>query len=76
MPRGTVTVDCADCHFQGTETCEDCLVQFVLHREAGTRVVVDVEEARAIRLLTGCGLVPALRHRRRVGGGGAAAVPA
>jgi hypothetical protein len=72
----TVTVDCSECRFEGTETCDDCLVQFVLTREAGGRVGVDVEEARAIRLLTGSGLVPALRHRRRSVGGGPSAVPA
>ena len=42
--------------------CEDCLVSFVLGREPDDAVVVDVEEARAMRMLARAGLVPELRH--------------
>jgi hypothetical protein len=62
---GIVTIDCSDCVGQGTSACEDCVVTFLCGREADEAVIVDVAEERALRLLTGAGLVPALRHQRR-----------
>jgi hypothetical protein len=38
------------------------LVSFVLGRDPDDAVVVDVEEARAMRMLSRAGLVPGLRH--------------
>jgi hypothetical protein len=52
---------------QGTDACADCVVTFICSREPGEAVVVDVAEARAIRLLSGAGLLPELRHIRRTG---------
>ena len=52
---------------QGTECCADCLVTFICSREPGEAVVVDVAEARAIRMLSEAGLLPASRHVRRTG---------
>ena len=40
---------------------------FICGREAGQAVVIDVGEARAVRLLSQAGLVPDLRHIRRTG---------
>jgi hypothetical protein len=37
-------------------------VSFVLGREPDDAVVVDVSEARAMRMLSRAGLVPELRH--------------
>lgn len=69
--RGTapavLTIDCAACELQHTSACADCVVSFVCDRQAGEAVVIDVAEARAIRLLGSAGLVPVLRHRRRTG---------
>ncbi len=62
-----VTIDCNACELQHTTACADCVVTFVCDRRAGEAVVVDVAEARAIRLLGQAGLVPELRHRRRTG---------
>jgi len=62
-----VTIDCDACELQHTTACADCVVSFVCGRRAGEAVVVDVAEARAIRLLGEGGLVPELRHRRRTG---------
>jgi hypothetical protein len=50
-----------------TEVCEDCVVSFIVGREPEDAVVVDVEEARAVRLLEQAGLVPGVRHTRNVG---------
>lgn len=62
-----LTIDCDECAMQGTDACDDCLVTFICSREPGEAVVVDVAEERAIRLLSGAGLLPELRHVRRTG---------
>jgi hypothetical protein len=68
VPMGdTMTIDCDDCSLQDTTACADCVVTFLLGRDANDAVVIDVAEVRAVRLLGDAGLVPALRHRRRTG---------
>ena len=64
---GVVVIDCATCELRRTAACGDCVVSFVCDRRVGEAVVIDVAEARAIRLLGRGGLVPELRHRRRTG---------
>ena len=58
-----VTIDCACCELRGTDACGGCLVSFVLDREPGDAVIIDVEEARALRVLAQAGLVPRSRFR-------------
>ena len=60
------TIDCDQCIMQHTEACADCVVTFICSREPGDAVVVDVGEYRALRMLSDSGLVPELRHRRRI----------
>jgi hypothetical protein len=60
-------IDCDECLMQGTSTCDDCIVTFICSREPDDALVVDVAEERALRLLSGAGLVPELRHVRRIG---------
>ena len=62
-----LTIDCDDCSLTGTSACDDCVVTFLCGREPTEAVVIDVAEARAVRLLGQAGLVPALRHVRRTG---------
>jgi hypothetical protein len=62
-----LTIDCDDCSHQGTDACGDCVVTYLCGREPDEAVVIDVAEARAVRLLGQAGLVPTLRHRRRTG---------
>jgi hypothetical protein len=50
---------------QDTPACEDCVVTFICGREPGEAVVIDVAEARAVRLLGEAGLVPPLRRQVR-----------
>ncbi len=50
---------------EGTEVCSDCVVSFICSREPDDAVVIDVAEARAMRLLAAGGLVPRLRHEPR-----------
>lgn len=66
MPS-TITVSCDDCRLSGSDACDDCLVSFVLSREPDDAVVFDADEARALRLLQGHGLVPHLRFSSRAG---------
>lgn len=58
---------CDDCVMQGTSACGDCVVTFICGREPDEAVVIDVAEARAVRLLSEVGLVPPLRQLRRPG---------
>lgn len=61
----SVTIDCDCCALQHTSACAGCLVSFVLDREPGDAVVIDVDEARALRLLSSAGLVPRSRFEVR-----------
>ena len=67
MPTENISISCDDCALNGTSACEDCVVTFLLDPPAGDGIVVDVAEARAVRMLQRAGLVPELRFRRRVG---------
>ena len=58
-------INCDDCVMQHTDTCDDCVVSFIVDREPGEAIVIDVEEERAVRMLAKAGLVPELRHQRR-----------
>jgi hypothetical protein len=62
-----VLIDCQECVMQGTDACDDCVVSFLVSRRPGEAVVIDAAEQRAMRVLNDAGLVPDLRHRRRVG---------
>ena len=62
-----LTISCEDCVMQHTDACDDCVVTFICGREPHDAIVIDVEEARAVRLLERAGLVPGLRHVRRSG---------
>ena len=65
-----VTIDCEECVMRDTAACDDCVVSFVMGREPGEALVIDVAEERAVRMLAAAGLVPGLRHRRRNVGSG------
>jgi hypothetical protein len=60
-------INCDDCVMQHTSACDDCMVSFIVDRRPGDAVVIDVEEERAVRMLSDAGLVPELRHQRRTG---------
>ena len=66
-PDEPLSIDCATCAMQHSDACGDCVVTFICSREPDDAVVIDVDDARAIRLLGEVGLVPQLRHRRRTG---------
>jgi hypothetical protein len=57
-------ISCDNCVMEHTNACEDCVVRFIVDRRPGEAIVIDVEEERAVRMLSDAGLVPELRHRR------------
>ena len=64
---GVLSFSCSHCSFQGTGACDDCVVSFVLDRDPGDALVIDADEARAMRLLHQAGLVPSLKFEDRAG---------
>jgi hypothetical protein len=67
MAAPDITIDCDTCQFQHSNACDDCMVSFLLDREPDDAVVIDVDEARAMRMLERAGLVPTLRFASRAG---------
>jgi hypothetical protein len=66
-PTDALTIDCDCCQLQGTDACDDCVVSFLLEWEPDDAVVIDADEARAMRMLERAGLVPSLRFTSRAG---------
>jgi hypothetical protein len=66
-PDGGLTIDCERCALRETAACDDCVVTFLLGREPDDAVVIDADEARAMRMLERAGLVPTLRFDARAG---------
>jgi hypothetical protein len=60
--REDLTIDCECCALRETAACQDCVVTFLLGREPDDAVVIDADEARAMRMLERAGLVPSLRY--------------
>lgn len=50
-------IDCNDCAMQHTAACDDCIVTVLLDRR-DEAVVLNLDEARAIRALQRGGLAP------------------
>jgi hypothetical protein len=66
-----LTISCDECSMRCTTACTDCVVTFLLRDErdgsddAGSddaTVVLDLDQARVVRLLGQAGLVPGLRY--------------
>ena len=66
-PPDGLTIDCDCCVLRNTAACDDCVVSFLLEREPDDAVVIDADEARAMRMLERAGLVPSLRFSSRAG---------
>ncbi|MBK5288144.1 MAG: hypothetical protein JJE46_06730 [Acidimicrobiia bacterium] len=60
-----MNIDCETCVMRASEACSDCVVSFLVQREPGDAIVIDVAEERAVRMLAKAGLVPELRHLPR-----------
>lgn len=62
-----LTISCDECSMQCTSACDDCLVSFVLRGDEAEAehepLVLDLDQARVVRLLGNAGLVPDLKYR-------------
>lgn len=67
MATSPIAISCEECTLEKTEACEDCVVTFLLGPRQQEAVIVDVMEARAMRLLHQAGLLPELRFEKKVG---------
>ncbi len=54
-------IDCTDCASADTDACADCVVTFLVDRDERQRIL-DLDTARALRVLGEEGLVPVHRH--------------
>jgi hypothetical protein len=71
----SLIISCDECVMQHSDACADCVVTFLLDHDAevdteqgsGHGIVINADEARAVRLLSRAGLAPDLRHSRRTG---------
>ncbi len=61
-------IACDECAWEGTHRCDDCVVSFIVDRDDERAVVVDADEARAMRRLGDAGLIPLLQLRRKEAG--------
>lgn len=65
MGASAITIDCECCRLRTTGACGDCVVTFLLDREPDDAVVINADEARAMRMLEHAGMAPALRFERQ-----------
>ena len=63
MTEHSLSISCDDCSMQGTDACDDCVVTFLMGQEADESLVLDLDQARVVRLLGKAGLVPDLKFR-------------
>lgn len=63
----TITIECESCVMRDSDACGDCVVTFLVDREPDDAVVIDADEARAMRMLERAGLLPSLRFQERAG---------
>lgn len=59
----SLSISCDDCSMQCTSACDDCVVTFLVGQEAEDSLVLDLDQARVVRLLGNAGLVPDLKFR-------------
>lgn len=60
-----LTISCDDCSMQSSAACDDCVVTFLIRDDAveDTPLVLDLEQARVVRLFGQAGLVPDLKYQ-------------
>ena len=67
MTTPDLVIVCEACTMRDTSACGDCLVSFLVEREPDDAVIIDADEARAVRMLERVGLVPNVRFVARTG---------
>lgn len=63
----SLSISCDDCSMQCSSACDDCVVTFLLRddtiEQTHDTLVLDLEQARVVRLFGAAGLVPDLKYR-------------
>lgn len=63
----SLSISCDDCSMQCSSACGDCVVTFLLRDDVvesdHDTLVLDLEQARVVRLFASAGLVPDLKYR-------------
>lgn len=63
----SLSISCDDCSMQCSSACDDCVVTFLLRDDTiehtHDTLVLDLEQARVVRLFGAAGLVPDLKYR-------------
>lgn len=57
-----LSISCDDCSMRSTAACDECVVTFLLDGDDDS-LVLDLDQARVVRLLGNAGLVPDLKFR-------------
>ena len=67
MTDPSLSISCDSCSMQCTAACDDCLVTFLFsdddQAELDDTLVLDLDQARVVRLFGSAGLVPELKYR-------------
>lgn len=64
MAAPAITISCDECALGRGPQCDDCVVSFIVGSDEQGALVIDAEEARAVRLFGEAGLVPHLLFTR------------
>jgi hypothetical protein len=59
----SLSISCDDCSMRCTAACDDCVVMFLVGQDPEESLVLDLDQARVVRLLGKAGLVPDLKYR-------------
>lgn len=63
MTDHSMSISCDDCSMQCSSACDDCVVTFLMGTDSDDSLVLDLDQARVVRLLGKAGLVPDLKFR-------------
>jgi len=70
MTESSFSISCDNCSMQCTDSCDDCLVTFLVTDEDARRptehhdtLVLDPDQARVVQMFGKAGLVPDLKYR-------------
>jgi len=59
----SLSISCDDCSMQRSAACDDCVVTFLVGPGSEESLILDLDQARVVRLLGKAGLVPDLKFR-------------
>lgn len=69
MTDQSLSISCDECSMRRTAACTDCVVTFLVGRAGASEgatdesLVLDLDQARVVRLLGKAGLVPDLKYQ-------------